>query len=104
MARGRIRDRWRERGVLGALAVIVPELHATELADISADIAGGVPYPVVDNFLQEHVAERAAQCAHALGTCASQQVAAAQPVDGALSAAQRVAAGGGQAQLDREAR
>jgi hypothetical protein len=43
---------WRERGVLGALAVIVPERHGVELADLAADDQGSVSYDVVDSFLE----------------------------------------------------
>jgi hypothetical protein len=45
-------DRWRERGVLGALAVIVPERFGIELVDIAADSEGRVPYDFVDGFLE----------------------------------------------------
>jgi hypothetical protein len=43
---------WRERGTLGALAVIVPERHGVELVDLAADDAGRVSYDVVDSFLE----------------------------------------------------
>jgi hypothetical protein len=43
---------WRERGVLGALAVIVPERHGVELVDLAADDEGRVSYDVVDSFLE----------------------------------------------------
>ncbi len=45
-------DVWRERGVLGALAVIVPERHGVELADLAVDDEGRVSYDVVDSFLE----------------------------------------------------
>ena len=59
-------DRWRERGVLGALAVIVPEQHETELLELATDEEGRVSYDIVDDFLEslllrapEHVTARA---------------------------------------------
>jgi len=45
-------DVWRERGVLGALAVIVPERHGVELVDLAPDDEGRVSYDVVDSFLE----------------------------------------------------
>ncbi|MHB1344949.1 MAG: NACHT domain-containing protein [Thermoleophilia bacterium] len=46
------RDIWRERGVLGALAVIVPESHGIELLDLAVDDKGVVPPEIVDSFLE----------------------------------------------------
>ena len=45
-------DRWRERGVLGALGVIVPEHFGIELVDMAADSEGRVSYDFVDGFLE----------------------------------------------------
>jgi sulfur relay (sulfurtransferase) DsrF/TusC family protein len=45
-------DRWRERGMLGALAVIVPERHGVELLELAAEAEGPVSYDVVDGFLE----------------------------------------------------
>lgn len=45
-------DLWRERGVLGALAVIVPERLGVEIIDVAADAEGRVSYDVVDSFLE----------------------------------------------------
>lgn len=45
-------EAWRERGVLGALAVIVPELQGLELIDLAIDEEGKVSYDVVDSFLE----------------------------------------------------
>jgi hypothetical protein len=42
---------WAERGVLSALAVMVPELHGRELVDLDADEEGKVTWEVVDGFL-----------------------------------------------------
>ncbi len=46
------RDVWRERGVLGALAVIVPERHGIEVLDLGVDDAGRVSSELVDSFLE----------------------------------------------------
>lgn len=61
-------DHWRERGVLGALAVMVPERLAVELADLAVDESGAVSHPVVDSFVEslllrspDHVAPRAVE-------------------------------------------
>lgn len=43
---------WPESGVLGALAVIVPERHDTELIDVAMDDEGKVRREVVDAFLE----------------------------------------------------
>lgn len=63
-----VEDRWRERGVLGALGVIVPELHGMELFELAADEEGRVSYDVVDSFLEslllrapDHVTPRAVE-------------------------------------------
>ncbi len=45
-------DVWRERGVLGALAVVVPERHGVELVDLAVDEERRVSYDVVDGFLE----------------------------------------------------
>ena len=45
-------DMWRERGVLGALAVVVPELQGSEVIDLAIDDEGRVTYDVVDSFLE----------------------------------------------------
>ena len=45
-------DRWRERGVLGALAVIVPERFGIELVDMAVDSEGRVSHDFVDGFLE----------------------------------------------------
>jgi hypothetical protein len=45
-------DVWRERGVLGALAVVVPERHGMELVDLAVDEERGVSYDVVDGFVE----------------------------------------------------
>jgi len=50
--RGSGGDVWRERGVLGALAVIVPERHGVELIDLAVDEEGKVSYGFVDGFLE----------------------------------------------------
>ena len=44
-------DSWAERGVLSALAVMVPERHGQELIDLDADEEGKVTWEVVDGFL-----------------------------------------------------
>lgn len=44
--------RWSERGLLGALAVVMPEQHGTEFAELVADVDGRVPRDVVDAFLE----------------------------------------------------
>lgn len=44
--------RWSERGLLGALAVVVPEQHGTEFPSLVADDEGRVPRDVVDAFLE----------------------------------------------------
>ena len=49
---GNRRRVWRERGVLSALAVIVPERHGVELLDLAANEEGRVSYEVVDSFLR----------------------------------------------------
>jgi len=41
---------WRERGVLGALAVVVPERHRVELVDLAVDEERGVSYDIVNGF------------------------------------------------------
>lgn len=43
---------WRERGVLGALAVIVPERHGQELLDLALDEQRRASRDVVDAFLE----------------------------------------------------
>jgi hypothetical protein len=45
-------DLWRERGVLGALAVILPERHGLEVLDLAIDREGTVAYDAVDTFLE----------------------------------------------------
>ena len=45
-------DPWRERGVLGALAVIVPERHNIEIVELSIDSEGRVTNEIVDSFLE----------------------------------------------------
>jgi hypothetical protein len=45
-------SRWRERGVLGALAVILPERYGMELLELAADDRGLVSYDQVDSFLE----------------------------------------------------
>ncbi|WP_162722408.1 hypothetical protein [Microbacterium sp. PM5] len=42
---------WVERGVLGALAVLLPEVHGLELIDCF-DHSAGIPYDVVDAFME----------------------------------------------------
>ncbi|MGO2659995.1 hypothetical protein [Mycetocola reblochoni] len=42
---------WTERGVLGALAVLMPEQHGVELMDC-ADLTKPVPYDLIDAFLE----------------------------------------------------
>ncbi|WP_300019321.1 hypothetical protein [Pseudonocardia sp.] len=44
--------RWSERGLLGALAVVVPEQCGTEFPELVADDDGKVPRDVVDAFLE----------------------------------------------------
>ncbi len=48
-------DLWRERGVLGALALIVPERLGKELVDLVADDDGRGSYDLVDSFLESVV-------------------------------------------------
>lgn len=43
---------WQQRGVLGALAVVLPERHGVELVDLAADEDGHVDADVVDAFLE----------------------------------------------------
>jgi hypothetical protein len=45
-------DAWHERGVLGALAVIVPERHGVELLDLAVDKEQTVSYDLIDGFLE----------------------------------------------------
>ena len=45
-------DVWRERGVLSALAVIVPERYGVELIDLAVGEEREVSYDVVDSFLE----------------------------------------------------
>lgn len=45
-------EAWSQRGVLGALAVIVPERHGTEITDLDADEDGGVSDVVIDSFVE----------------------------------------------------
>ena len=42
---------WSQRGLLGALAVIVPERHGTEIVDLDADPQGRVSNAVIDSFI-----------------------------------------------------
>lgn len=42
---------WSQRGVLSALAVIVPEKHGAEIVDLDADQDGGVSDVVLDSFI-----------------------------------------------------
>lgn len=66
---------WSERGLLGALAVVVPEQHGTEFFELVADVDGKVPRDVIDAFLEslllrgaESITPRAvAAVAHLLG-------------------------------------
>jgi hypothetical protein len=44
-------ESWTERGVLSALAVMVPERHGQELVDLDADEEGKVAREVIDGFL-----------------------------------------------------
>ncbi|GAA2388681.1 ATP-binding protein [Dactylosporangium salmoneum] len=44
-------DRWREDGLLGALAVIVPERHQVELIDLGLDDSGAAPFDRIDGFV-----------------------------------------------------
>jgi hypothetical protein len=44
--------RWRERGLLGALAVLVPEHHQQEIFEVLAETDGGVRRDVVEAFLE----------------------------------------------------
>jgi hypothetical protein len=46
---------WRRQGVLGALAVIVPERHRVELIDLAADDQGRVHGKLVDAFVESLV-------------------------------------------------
>jgi hypothetical protein len=43
---------WAQRGVLGALAVIVPEKHGMELIDLDAHPEHGVSGTVIDSFIE----------------------------------------------------
>jgi hypothetical protein len=43
---------WRHQGTLGALAVIMPERHQTELVDLARDHQGRVSYELIDAFLE----------------------------------------------------
>ncbi|SDN06542.1 NACHT domain-containing protein [Allokutzneria albata] len=43
---------WRERGVLGALAVIVSERYEVELIDLAKDDEGTVSHDYIDSFLE----------------------------------------------------
>jgi hypothetical protein len=43
---------WAQRGVLSALAVIVPEKHGTEITDLDADQDGSVSGTVIDSFIE----------------------------------------------------
>lgn len=45
-------EAWSQRGVLGALAVIVPERHGAEVTDLGADEDGGVSDAVIDSFVE----------------------------------------------------
>jgi hypothetical protein len=45
-------DVWRERGVLGALAVTLPESHGVELIELAVDDEGRVQLEFVDGFLE----------------------------------------------------
>jgi hypothetical protein len=45
-------ETWSQRGVLGALAVIVPERHGAEIIDLDADEDGGVSDAVIDSFIE----------------------------------------------------
>ena len=45
-------EAWAQRGVLGALAVIVPERHEAEIIDLDADQDGGVSDAVIDSFIE----------------------------------------------------
>jgi hypothetical protein len=46
------KSRWRERGVLGALAVIVPEQYGHELLDLAGGAGRIPPSDLVDGFLE----------------------------------------------------
>ena len=66
-------DRWRERGVLGALAVTVPEQHGVELLELAADEHGRVTYDLIDGFLEslllrapDDITDRAVSVVHNL--------------------------------------
>jgi hypothetical protein len=43
---------WHESGVLGALAVVVPERYGVELVDLAVDAEGRVSHDIVDSFLE----------------------------------------------------
>jgi hypothetical protein len=45
-------EAWTERGVLRALAVIVPERHRAEIIDLDADPDGAVSDTVIDSFIE----------------------------------------------------
>ena len=45
-------EAWSQRGVLGALAIIVPERHGAEIIDLDAHDDGGVSDAVIDSFVE----------------------------------------------------
>lgn len=45
-------EAWSQRGVLGALAVIVPERHGIEIIDLGTDEDGRVSNAVIDSFVE----------------------------------------------------
>ena len=46
---------WAERGTLGALAIVAPEVHDAEIIDLLKDKKGRVDYEVLDAFVESIV-------------------------------------------------